>query len=120
MKIQKMLNVNLDIKSVHIYSRSTELYSILEEKFYIQKNASDIQNHHSYESAVLLYRLVRSKEFYLSSLDKELPEGNLDTLINPQKESFLDLIEAILLHDFNMKIKLSIYKSFFCMLFDDC
>lgn len=90
---------------------------LIKEKFSIERTSSDLESHHSYESAVVLYRLVRTREFFQSASEKVLPQGTIDIAPDKSKDLFLEIIKAILLHDFKMQTKITLKNDFFaCVL----
>ena len=89
---------------------------LIREKFSISKISDDVESHHSYESAVVLYRFVQTKDL-LSELSVErLPAGTINLEVDEQKNQFLEVIKIILLHDFNIQSKLLLQNDFLACL----
>ena len=63
--------------------------NIISEKFKIHRQPHDICKHHSYESAVLLYRLVRTKKSIFKFIETPLCDDILDNSINSDEENFI-------------------------------
>lgn len=96
--------------------------SLIEEKFCITKASCDVEAHHSYESAIMLYRLVRTRELLLEPSQMCLPAGTIDITPDEQKNQFIEVIRAVLFHDFSMQSKLTLSNNFlacFLMIVDE-
>ena len=119
-RICKILNIQKEENIISELSKGEELNKIwnqpinyadeciIQEKFEISNTSAALKKHHSYESAVLLYRFVRTLDYYSSSLIA----GDVITSQNKQRADFLDIIRAILLHDFNISAKINIENDF--------
>ena len=90
--------------------------SFIEEKFSITKTSCDAETHHSYESAIVLYRLVRTRGLLLGPSQNCLPLETIDITPDEQKNQFIEVIRAILLHDFSMQSKLTLTNDFLACL----
>ena len=124
-RICKILNIQKEENIISELSKGEELNKIwnqpinyadeciIQEKFEISNTSAALKKHHSYESAGVLYRFVRTLDYYSSSL----VAGDVITSQNKQRADFLDIIRAILLHDFNISAKINIENDFFaCIL----
>lgn len=128
LRIEKIFCKKFEDPIVYFSSRKEELKNIwnncynytdlciLEEKFNIHNKPNDVEKHHSFESAVLLYRFIRTKDLFINSSEIQLPPGSLDVLVNEEKEQFLETIRTILFHDFTMNSKISLKDEFFACL----
>ena len=123
-RICKILNIQQEKEIVCELSKGEELSEIwkgpinytdgwiIREKFGISNSPKILRKHHSYESAVLLYRFVRSVEFFSNTLTLQDAIASQNT----EKTDFIEIIKAVLLHDFNVKDKINVEKDFLACL----
>lgn len=99
----------------------------LQDKLKLANLGSDYAKHHSYESAVLLDRLVRSKSLIRSNLQSRTLQKNLidissDIVQADEEKDFLDSMKSIIMHDYGLTSPLSFSESFwgcFLMIVDE-
>lgn len=120
LRVCKILNIRQNEKSVLELSKGNELSEIwkdsinytdeciIREQFRIANSPKTLEKHHSYESAVLLYRFVRTLDYFTNGLI----ESDAITPQDAKKTDFLEIIKAILLHDFNVSEKINIENDF--------
>lgn len=119
-RIRKILNLRPSEESISELSKGIDLHEIwkgpinytdcciIQEKFGISNSPNALRKHHSYESAVLLYRFVRTVDYFSNALTEQ------DVIVtqNPARADFIGIIKAILFHDFNVSKKINIENDF--------
>ena len=139
-EICKMLRLkditNKDLKSIVNGEEISSLWSdsingndriILQNKLNLAKLCSNYAKHHSYESAVLLDRLLRSKQLIINNLQsRQLKDDSIDintSLVQSEIElDFIDSMKSIIMHDYNLTTPISFSDSYwgcFLMIVDE-
>ena len=119
-RICKILNLQQEKEVICELSKGEELCEIwkgainytdgciIQEKFGISNSPNSLRKHHSYESAVLLYRFVRTVDYFSNALKVQDAIASQNT----EKTDFIEIIKAILFHDFNVNDKINIENDF--------
>ena len=89
---------------------------LLKDHFSISRTPCDVEKHHSYDSAAVLYRFVRTKDLLSGLSLGGLSEGTLCPEIDKRKEQFFEVIKSILFHDFNIQSELLLENEFLACL----
>lgn len=120
LRVRKILNLRQNEKSISELSKGEELGEIwkrsinytdeciIREQFRIANSPKTLKTHHSYESSILLYRFVRTVDYFSNALTEQ------DVIVtqNPARADFIEIIKAILFHDFNVSKKINIENDF--------